>query len=437
MDWITVIVNWFGENESVLSGIAAFVAIFALLLSPLGGNFKAFFKSRKEPGQTPYQDIRTANGKSRQAGKPAIYIEAFTGNSDEARNFAIELNEEVRRAVTNFTGSILVTDKALADYIANVSVLLTGSHCRVTLRLQDHHNNEDFWSGRFEADTDNRLTAIDLLSAKLSSSIRYEVSIRFTDRQDDSFEVDLGRIGFAMTSPDSDAWKDALIRAKKWLEVHSDNSMLQAIYGGLSMHELAHGYRPISDEDRDQAEAALRKSVLLNPRSDFAHCMLGRFLLYIKLDHAGARSSYLRSLEINPLYNVGLRGLAILDVFSGEVERALELCKESTTNAGSFQADEQIMRTIATGELMRGNFDDALDWAQQAIRHAGSSTTPSLLMLAAAAGLAGNDKVASEALASLKEKHPEITIDTMRRWPFKDDADWELFVSGLKKAGLE
>ncbi|RLA47794.1 MAG: hypothetical protein DRR06_01355 [Gammaproteobacteria bacterium] len=433
MDWITLITHWFGENESVLSGIAAFVVITGLLLTSFGRYFKIFLAKTVYPAETSSPEPKNPRPES----KPAVYIEPFTGNSDEARGLALELNDDVRRAVTNFTGSILVTDIALADYIAYVNVSLTGSHCRVTQRLQDHRNNEDFWSGRFEANIENRFKAIDQLSAKLSSSIRYEVSTRFTNREDDSFEVELGRMGFAMISLDPAVWAEALVSAEKWLDEQSENSMFQAIYGGLLMHEIANGYRPLGNEENEKAERALRKAVALNNRSDFAHTMLGRYLLYGRLDFAGARTSYSRSLDINPLYNLGLKGLAIMDIFSGDTAKGLELCKDANANTQSFQRDEQSMRVVAAGELKLGNYNEALNWAEQAIRHADTTTTPSLIMLAAAAGLAGNDQVASQTVDSLKERHPEITIDTMRRWPYKDDTDWELFISGLRKAGLD
>lgn len=432
MDLITLIINWFAENESVLSGIAAFVVIIGLLLSPLG----SYFKMSPAKSENTLADSPLLANKIRQAGKPAIYIEAFTGNIDEAQGLALELNEEVQRAVTNFTGSILVTNIELADYIAKVNVLLTDNLCRATLRLQDLHNNEDFWSGRFEADIENKLQAVDQLSAKLSTSIRFEVSRRFTNRDDDSFEVVLGRMGFAMASLDKAVWDEALATAEKWLEEQSENSMFQAIYGGLLMHELVFGYQAIGSDELEKAGIALRKSVVLNDRSDFAHAMLGRYLLYGQQDIVGAGLSYQRSLRINPLYTMGLKGLAFVDIYGGDTEKGLKLCKDVNPNTQYFEIDEQTMRTVAVGELKLGNFDEALDWAEQAIRHAGSATTSSLIMVAAAAGLAGKDTVASQAVTSLKEKHPEINIDQMRRWPYKEVADWELFVSGLRKAGL-
>ena len=124
-------------------------------------------------------------------------------------------------------------------------------------------------------------------------------------------------------------------------------------------------------------------------------------------------------------------------IYAGDTEQGLKLCRGTNTSTQRFEIDEQVMRTVAAGELKLGNYDDALNWAEQAIRQADSATTPSLIVLAASAYLAGNEGVAQEAVASLKEKHPDITIIGMRCWPYKDDADWESFVSGLRKAGLK
>lgn len=100
-----------------------------------------------------------------QGGKPTIFIEPFTGSSAAATIFARELYEDVQRAVANLTGSILVTDLARADYIARVNVLLAGSHCRATGRLQHRLSTEDFASERFDVDIDDRLEGIDQLGA--------------------------------------------------------------------------------------------------------------------------------------------------------------------------------------------------------------------------------------------------------------------------------
>ncbi len=439
MEWIKIVANWFAENESVLSGLAAFVALIGLLLSPLGGNLKGLFARFRKPTE-PVIALSTANDdapqlKVRNAGKPTIFIESFTSSSDAAHSFSLELNDEVRRAVTNFTGSVLVTDIARADYVANVTILLTGSRCRATLRLQDRHSNEDFWSGRFEADIDDRLQAIDQLSSKLSTHIRYETARHVASRGDDNFEVKLTRMGFAMISADPKVWDEAIATADSLLVEQKDNSMFQCIYGGLLLRELALGYREPSPEDMEKAQQALRRAVMLNERSDFAHAMLGRYLLYCQRDYSGARRSYARSLQVNPLYHFAQSGLGFVEIFAGDAHQGIDFLNKANATE-HYKKSGQFVQAIAAGEIKLGNYARAVEWIEQE-QNLEDDYTGTQIALAAAAGLAGNIAVAQQAVASLKEKHPEITVAAIRRWPYSEDAHWDLFVSGLKKAGLE
>ena len=431
MAWITIISNWFAENESVLSGLVAFVALMGLLISPFGSRIKGLFVRAEQQAESGAPlDITP-----RSEGKPSIYIEPFSGSSEEAKILAAELNEEVRRAVANLTGSILTTDSTLADYIANVNILFSDSRCRATLRLHDRMSNEDFWSGRFEADMDERLETIDQLSSKLSTSIRYEVARRFRDRTDGGFEVKLARMGFAMVSSENSTWDEALSIADELLVDQADNSMFQAIYSGLLLRELALGYRPVSADKLQKAKRAVQKAVALNERSDFAHAMLGRYQLYCERDFNGARRSYERSLSINPLYHFGQRGLGLVEIFSGDPQKGLDLLL-SVSNTGQEMKGGQLIQAVAVGEIRLGNFDRALEWIEHN-QDPAEEYVGTFLALAAAAGLAHKPGIAQKALQSLKEKHADISIANLRRWPYKDDADWALFVSGLKKAGLE
>lgn len=431
MEWITVISNWFAENESVLSGLVAFIALMGLLISPFGDRIKGLFvKAEQQTGGGAPQSL-TPRGE----GKPSIYIEPFTGSSDEANILAAELNEDVRRAVANLTGSILTTDSTLADYVANVNILFSGKRCRATLRLHDCMSNEDFWSGRFEAAMDERLETIDQLSSKLSTSIRYEVARRFRNRTDGGFEVKLARMGYAMVSSEPVIWEEALQIADELSADQADNSMFQAIYSGLLLQELALGYRPVPYDKLQKAKRAIQKAVALNERSDFAHAMMGRYHLYCERDFNGARRSYERSLDINPLYHFGQRGLGLVEVFSGDPQKGVELLlSASTIEQGSKGG--QLIQAVAAGEIRLGNYEKALEWIEHN-QDPNEEYVGTSLIFAVAASLADRPQIAQETVQGLKEKHADISIASLRRWPYKDDADWALFVSGLKKAGLE
>ena len=431
MEWISLIANWFGENEAVLSGLVAFVALVGLLLSPFGNTLKSLlFGTRGKPKQATIPD-----SPAREAGKPALFIEPFTSSSNEESSFAHQINDEVRRAVANFTGSVLVTDVALADYIARANVVLNESRCRVTIRLQDQDSNEDFWSARFEINMGDRLEAIDQLSSQLSGALRIELRKRFALRNDTDFETKLSKLTVVICSVDEKVWDGGTVIVDELLTEQPEHAMLQGMCGCFLQRELLIGYGPPGQEQLTKIENTIQKSLDLNRHSDFGHWVMGFFLLYGRLDHAGAKRNFRRSMEINPFYELSQMYLGQLEVYGGDTSKGIELCKNKLSIAESDVSTCQTMQAIAAGELKLGNYDKATEWAERAFHQFGN-VTPTQIALASAAGLAGNEQAANQAVRSLKEKHPEITIDGMRRWPYKDDVDWELFVSGLRKAGL-
>lgn len=399
MDWITLTANWFRENESVLSGIAALVAIVGILLSPLGGNFKTLFftsKSRTDANnkQTPEATpeailgIRPSlDGPGRPTGKPTIYIEPFTGSSEAASTLALELYEEVRRAVANFTGSTLVSDIGRASYSAHVNILLTGTHCRATVLMRDVHNNEDFLSERYEADIDDRLEAIDQLGAQLSMAIRYGIAMHLTALGGDDTQALLTRMAMGIARSDEDLYKEALTLAEDALDEHANDSMFQAIYSRLLYATIRFDYHPLSDSQIKNAELAARKAVALNDRSDFAQVCLGSYLLYAKLDFAGAKRSFLRSLEITPRYHFAQAALGEIEIFSGDAAKGIDLCKQDLKS--QILKNGRNHEAIASGEIRLGNYAAAMEMAEDAI-HKYGEVTQTLIVLAAAAGLAGN-----------------------------------------------
>ncbi|RLA43337.1 MAG: hypothetical protein DRR06_12380 [Gammaproteobacteria bacterium] len=169
--------------------------------------------------------------------------------------------------------------------------------------MQDLNSNEDFLSERFEADIDDRLEAIDQLGAQLSTAIRYGITIHLQTLQGDDTQALLTRMAMRLARSDENLYKEALTLAEDAQAEHANDSMFQAIYSRLLWGATRFAYHPLSDEQISKAESAARKAVALNDRSDFAHVCLGTQLLWAKLDFAGAKRSFLRSLEITPRYH--------------------------------------------------------------------------------------------------------------------------------------
>lgn len=91
---------------------------------------------------------------------------------------------------------------------------------------------------------------------------------------------------------------------------------------------------------------------------------------------------------------------------------------------------------LAVAEFVRGAYEDASDWARKTIQS--RSTYPSSYrMLAASCALTGNLSEARNAIERFRKFVPSASIEgTRSRLPFKNDADMERYLDGLRKAGL-
>ena len=90
---------------------------------------------------------------------------------------------------------------------------------------------------------------------------------------------------------------------------------------------------------------------------------------------------------------------------------------------------------VALGELVRGNYQQAIDWAVRSDQR-WADVARTLLILAAAAGLADDDQTAKRTAERMLASYPDFRIRGFGNWPFKDPESAERLVEGLRLAGL-
>ena len=123
-------------------------------------------------------------------------------------------------------------------------------------------------------------------------------------------------------------------------------------------------------------------------------------------------------------------------ILCGRAEDGLELCLKAVEANPRGLMNHRIMWHIALGHFVLGQNETAIEWAKRSDQQL-LDVAPTLLDLTAAAAQAGQTEEANRAAARLAALHPDIAIETLRRWPFDDATVWERFTDGLRMAGLE
>jgi tetratricopeptide (TPR) repeat protein len=92
--------------------------------------------------------------------------------------------------------------------------------------------------------------------------------------------------------------------------------------------------------------------------------------------------------------------------------------------------------SLAAAHFLAGRFDDALTWAEAAVR-AQPKFTIAICIAAASAALSNRPAKAERSIAQLNEVSPDLRISNLERLlPIQRPVDLARMVEGLRKAGL-
>jgi tetratricopeptide (TPR) repeat protein len=254
--------------------------------------------------------------------------------------------------------------------------------------------------------------------------------------------------------PDSmDAW-DLLIRALShyWRVTRQDNLVAQALlekaiaidpsYGealGLlaaSYIFSAHmGWADMATV-RPAAERAALTAIMADSEDPWAHLALGGVYLFARR-FDDSLAEFALALRLNPNFWLaqGYYGLALS--YCGHWEegnlaarRALRLSPRDPLSALYFGI-------TAYAQFLGRNYDEAMRLAREGIRQRGDFVGAHRV-LTAAAGMAGQDDIATTALLELRRVQPNISLAWIARYmPIKQDADREHYLDGFRRAGLD
>jgi len=215
------------------------------------------------------------------------------------------------------------------------SVLRSGSHVRMVIRLVDAPKDRLIWSGRYEGDLQDVLA----LQSNISKTIASEVHVSLTapDRVLRNRSVNLGAYEAYLRGRNQYATsfaQESLDQAIAWYRqaLTLDLSYAPA-YAGLAdcYYMLSSIYLPPTEVMPKAKEAAL-KAIELDDRFGEAHATLGLVSSLYDFNRADAEKRFKRALELNPSdskahlwYSLHLVGLRRFDQALAEVEQARKL----------------------------------------------------------------------------------------------------------------
>jgi len=431
-----------------VKNIAKPVRVYRLALWPSGG------------------EVITALGLSPQLpNKPSIAVLPFENMSGDPEQefFSDGVTEDIITTLSGFRSIFVIARnssfvyKGRAEnikqigrdlgvrYVLEGSVRKSGGRVRITAQLIEAETGNHIWAQRYDRVQDDVFELQDEITETIVAAIEPEL---------ESAERERAR----RKPPDSlDAWES--YQRGMWHAYRANNedaaraeaffheALARAPQFGPALAGLAHtGFQRVlfgyGDAERTAREAQLERalelaaeSVRIDDRDAFGQLVYGRLLsLQGAFDEAIERLNL--AVELNPNSALAHHGLAYALTLSGrptealvELDRALRLSPKDP-----YRWAFCTVRACAL--VLIKDYEDAVMWGQKGIRDGPKNFWP-YAHVVSALGHMDLKKEATQAVTELLRVKPNFSIATIDETiRFKDPADREHYLGGLRKAGL-
>lgn len=185
-----------------------------------------------------------------------------------------------------------------------------------------------------------------------------------------------------------------------------------------------------------EAARFARRAVELGVDDPVALCRGGHALAYL-MHELDVGAGYIdRALMLNPNLAAAWYMSGWIRLFLGELDIAIDHQARAMRLSPLDPQTYRMQSGTAFAHFLAGRYDDALSWAEVALREH-PKALPAWGVTAASNALAGQRNRAQQAMAHLREIDPTLRISNLKEWtPFRRPKDLAKFADGLRRAGL-
>ncbi len=327
-------------------------------------------------------------------------------------------------------------------YVLEGSVRKAGERVRVTAQLIEATTGNHVWAHRYDRHLDDIFDLQDEITQTIVGAIEPELAVAERERvvreKPNSFDAwDRYQRGlwhhYRFTKEDN---AEAQTLFRQAIELDPSLSRAYADLAHAGYWDVLLGFTDEPEATLEWADEAGRKALTLDDKDPVAHWALGRVrVLRGDLDRAIAELD--TAIHINPSYAHAYYGLSFAQTLAGMTDEALE----NNKMAIRLSPHDPSLWTFYAGRtitlIARREFEDAVIWARKTVLQAHSGSWWTHAVLAIALAHSGDTAAARAAIEELRIVQPDFSEDFIRRrLLFRDPAHLDLFLDGLRKAGL-
>ena len=391
--------------------------------------------------------------------KPSIVVLPFENMSadPEQAYFSDGISEDIITDLSKISGLFVIARNSAFTYkgravkvqevsrelgvrhVLEGSVRKAGNRVRITAQLIDGTTGGHVWAERYDRDLTDIFAVQDevtheivsVLAVKLTRNEKKRIEHKGTDSVEAHDYFLRGREQALRHTKDANAQGRGMLERA----IELDPRFVPAIAFLAFAHVEAYINRwsETPDDSLKLADELARRATALDETEPLAHFSLGSVQLWMNR-HDQAIAEAETAIALDPNFAMGLLLLGLISNYAGKPEQALEALNKAMRLDPHYPAI--CLHFVAHAYFYLGRYDDAIAALKRRLIRQPESDI-SRVLLAAAYGHLGRAEEARAEWAEAMRVNPEYSLEHKKKiLPYKDPADFDRIVDGLRQAGL-
>jgi TolB-like protein/class 3 adenylate cyclase len=327
-------------------------------------------------------------------------------------------------------------------YVLEGSVRKSGNRVRITGQLIDASTGSHLWADRFDGAIEDVFDLQDQVTAKVVGAIAPKL---------EQAEIERAKRKPTQSLDAYDYFLRGMASVHQWTQESNDEA-LRLFYRSIELDPgfaSAYGMAAwcfvwrkvngwVSDRTKEIAEAErlARRAVELGPDDAVALSGGGYALVFVVHDLDNGAAFIDRALMLNPNLAWALHSSGWTKAFLGDPDAAIKHLSDAMRLSPLDPLSFRAQGGIAFAHFLAGRYDEAIRWAEMALRER-PNYLAAIRELAAANALVGRIPEAQKAMAHLRQIDPAMRASTVKDWvPLRRPDDLRRLQEGLRNAGL-
>jgi len=326
-------------------------------------------------------------------------------------------------------------------YVLEGSVRKAGGRVRVNAQLIDAANGSHVWADRFDRDLTDIFAVQDELTEKITSALKIRLTqservllasggTRNADAHDHFLK---GRELIMGNERNREVFEQSVACFRHAVELDPNYAAPYAGLGWAYMLDHQNNWSGKAETSLDQAQRFVDAAIARDDKDPEAY-RVAALVSFWKKDLDRSRGEADKALALNPNHSNALVARGNIDLYSGEPASAIPYFEKAIR---LDPAQSQWRHFLALAYFVAGADEAAAAIFKERIAFT-PNTDLSRAFLASALGHLGRRDEAAAVWRELKKINPRYSpASHMARTPFRNPADANRLIDGLRKAGLE